>query len=285
MSVAAPFLFDLLSYSAIFVLVVLGLGVIASMMGIFNFAHGEFLLLGAYTVYWLDRAGVPVWMGMLAAPVVVALVGLFIERFAIRRFYATPVVAMLGTYAIGMIIREVVRTALGGQFHTVVSPLPDSYTIGDISFSMWRSAVIVITLGVMVGCWFLIARTSYGLRVRASLENAALARASGIRVGRVYSGTFAFGAALAGLAGALMVPIYPLNADMGVSFLIKAFLAVMLGGLSGFEGSIAGAALVGSTSAALPWVIKPVVADLMVFLIAIILVKFRPDGLIFQRRK
>ena len=111
-----------------------------------------------------------------------------------------------------------------------------------------------------------------------------LARASGIPVNRVYSVTFAFGAALAGLAGALMVPLYLLNADMGVTFLIKAFLAVMLGGVGGLQGSVAGSTLVGSISAALPWVIKPVVADVMVFVIAIMVVKFRPDGLLSKRR-
>src|SRR3954471_15089419 len=101
--------FDILSFTAIVVLVVLGLGIIASMMGIFNFAHGEFVLLGAYTVYFLQQKGVPVWAGMLAAPFAVAVVGLLLERTIIRRFYAVPVIAMLGTYAIGLALREGVR--------------------------------------------------------------------------------------------------------------------------------------------------------------------------------
>src|SRR3954462_3237980 len=107
-----PFFFDVLAYSSIFVLVVLGLGIIASMMGIFNFAHGEFVLLGAYTVYFLQQKGVPVWAGMLAAPFAVAVVGLLLERTIIRRFYAVPVIAMLGTYAIGLALREGVRGLL-----------------------------------------------------------------------------------------------------------------------------------------------------------------------------
>jgi branched-chain amino acid transport system permease protein len=279
-----PFLFDMLAYTAVFVIIVLGLGVIASMMGIFNFAHGEFLLLGAYSVYFLDRSGVPPWIGIICAPFIVGVVGLVLERFAIRRFYATPVVAMLGTYAIGLVIREAVRTALGGQFYTVVAPLDGPIIFGDLSISKWRTVVILVTLLVLLGCWLLFKKTNFGLKVRAALENPMLARASGIAVNRVYSATFAFGAALAGLAGALMVPLYPLNADMGVTFLIKAFLAVMLGGIGGLQGSVAGSALVGSISAALPWVIKPVVADVMVFVIAIVVVKFRPDGLLSKRR-
>jgi branched-chain amino acid transport system permease protein len=280
-----PFLFDVLAYSAIFVLVVLGLGVIASMMGIFNFAHGEFVLLGAYTVYVLANQGLPVWFGMLAAPVAVAIVGVVLERTVIRRFYAAPIVAMLGTYAIALVLREGVRMLLGGQFFNVVAPLVGSFSMGEVSISKWRTAVISITVLVMIACYLLLTRTRFGLQVRASLENPALARASGISTGRVYTATFAFGAGLAGLAGGLMVPIYSLNADLGVPFLIKSFLAVMLGGMGSFEGSIVGAAFVGATSAALPWAIKPVVADMLVFLIAIAIVKFRPEGLLSTWRR
>lgn len=265
-------------------LVVLGLGVIASMMGIFNFAHGEFVLLGAYTVYWFDQHGMPVWLGMVAAPFVVGVVGLILERIAIRRFYTVPIVAMLGTYAIGLVLREFVRSLLGGQFYSVVAPLIGSFEIGSVSISKWRTAVILLTLIVMIGSFLLLTRSKFGLQMRAALENPALARTSGISTQRVYAITFAFGAALAGLAGGLMVPIYALSADMGVPFLIKSFLAVLLGGMGSFEGSILGAALVGGTGAALPWAIKPVVADVLVFLIAIAIVKFRPEGLMSKRR-
>jgi branched-chain amino acid transport system permease protein len=280
-----PFFFDVAAYGAIFVLVVLGLGVIASMMGIFNFAHGEFVLLGAYTVYWFDQHGLPVWLGMIAAPVIVGIVGAALERVVIRRFYAAPIVAMLGTYAIGMVLREGVRMLLGGQFYNVIAPFVGSFEFAQVSISKWRTAVILITTAVMFLSYVLLTRSSWGLRIRASLENPALARASGISTSQVYAGTFAFGTALAGLAGGLMVPIYALNADMGVPFVIKSFLAVMLGGMGSFEGSIVGAALVGASSAALPWVIKPVVADVLVFLIAIAIVKVRPEGLLTKRRR
>jgi branched-chain amino acid transport system permease protein len=285
MTALIPFSFDVLAYSAIFVLVVLGLGVIASMMGIFNFAHGEFVLLGAYCVYLFSSNGLPVWLGMATAPFAVALVGWVLERLAIRRFYAAPVVAMLGTYAIGMVLRESVRGLLGGQFYSVIAPFVGSFAVGEVSISRWRTAVIVITTVVMAGSYLLLTRTRFGLQIRASLENPALARASGISTDRVYSATFSFGAALAGLAGALMVPIYSMSADMGVPFLIKSFLAVMLGGMGSFEGSVAGAALVGAASAALPWAIKPVVADILVFVIAIVIVKFRPGGLLSKWRR
>jgi branched-chain amino acid transport system permease protein len=222
---------------------------------------------------------------MIAAPVAVAIVGLLLERIVIRRFYATPIVAMLGTYAIALALREAVRMLLGGQFYNVTAPFVGSFDVGQFSISKWRTAVIIITALVMVGSYLLLTRTKLGLQVRASLENPGLARASGISTSRVYAATFAFGSALAGLAGGLMVPIYSLNADMGVPFLIKSFLAVMLGGMGSFEGSVAGAALVGAASAALPWAIKPVVADVVVFLVAIAIVKYRPEGLLSKWRK
>jgi branched-chain amino acid transport system permease protein len=276
--------FDVVSFGAIIVLMVTGLGVIASMMGIFNFAHGEFLLLGAYTVYLAHSRGYPVWAGMVAAPVVVGLVGLALERGVIRRFYTEPIVAMLGTYAIGLVIRESVRGLIGGLYHSVPDPLIGSFDLGPIHLSRWRCVIIAVTILVLVGGWLLLARTRLGLHIRAALENPALARASGISTGRVYAFTFAVGAALAGLAGGLIVPIFSMFADLGVRFLIQGFLAVLLGGVGTFEGPALGAAVIGGLSAGLPWVLSPVLADVLVFVIAIIIVKFRPAGLISIER-
>ncbi|ABD05651.1 inner-membrane translocator [Rhodopseudomonas palustris HaA2] len=273
-------LFEILSFGAIVVLVVLGLGIIASMMGIFNFAQGEFVLLGAYVTYLAYTAGLPVWLGMVAAPFVVGALGFVLERLIVRRFYAAPIVAMLGTYALGLIIREIVRGLIGGLYISVPEPVGGSVALGAMHFSTWRLVIIVITALVMVASYLLLSRTSFGLRVRASLENPALARASGISTNAIYGATFAFGAALAGLAGALIVPVFSLFADLGLRFLIQGFVAVMVGGIGSFAGPVAGAAVIGTLSAALPWVIQPVVADVLVFVLAIIFIKFRPQGLV-----
>jgi branched-chain amino acid transport system permease protein len=276
--------FDILSFGAIIVLMVTGLGVIASMMGIFNFAHGEFLLLGAYTVYLAHRLGYPVWAGMLAAPFTVALVGLLLERGVIRLFYAEPVVAMLGTYAIGLVIRESVRGLIGGLYHSVPEPLIGAFSLGTIQLSRWRCAIVLVTVLVLLACWLVLTRTRLGLTIRAALENPALARASGISTSRVYAFTFSVGAALAGLAGGLIVPIFSMFADLGVRFLIQGFLAVLLGGVGTFEGPAVGAGVIGVLSAGLPWVLSPVLADVLVFVIAIVVVKFRPAGLLITER-
>jgi branched-chain amino acid transport system permease protein len=276
--------FEILSFGAIIVLVVLGLGIIASMMGIFNFAHGEFVLLGAYTVYLFESNGLSGWAGILAAPVVLALIGLVLERLVIRRFYAAPIIAMLGTYAIGLVIREIVRGLLGGHYKSVAEPLSGVYTLFGVDFSAWRTVIVLTTAFIVAITWLFLARTSLGLQVRGSLENPNLARACGISTSRLYSMTFAFGAALAGLAGALIVPLYQLSADIGTRFLVQAFLSVMLGGVGTFEGPVLGAAVVGGMAAGLPWLVIPVLADPLVFVIALVIVKFRPQGFITQGR-
>jgi urea transport system permease protein len=275
--------FEILSFGAIIVMVVLGLGIIASMMGIFNFAQGEFVLLGAYVTYLAYSRGLPIWMGMAAAPFLVGVLGFLLEALIIRRFYEAPIVAMLGTYALGLIIRESVRGLIGGFYLTVPEPIGGSIDIGNMHLSAWRFTIIVVTLLVMGACYLVLARTSFGLRVRATLENPALARASGISTPLIYGATFAMGAALAGLAGALIVPVFSLFADLGIRFLIQGFVAVMVGGVGSFIGPVAGAGVIGTLSAALPWIMSPVVADVLVFILAIAFIKIRPQGLVAGR--
>ena len=226
----------------------------------------------------------PAWLGILAAPIVVALSGLLLERLVIRRFYAAPIIAMLGTFAIGLVIREVVRGLLGGHYKSISEPIGGMFSIGGLDFSIWRTVIIFTTLVVIVLSWLLLARTNIGLQVRGALENPSLARACGISTTRLYALTFAFGSALAGLAGALIVPLYQLSADIGTRFLVQAFLSVMLGGVGTFEGPVLGAAVVGVMASGLPWVVLPVLADPLVFVIALAIVKFRPQGFITQGR-
>jgi branched-chain amino acid transport system permease protein len=284
MSIEVKLAFDVLAFISVMVLIVLGLGVIASMMGIFNFAHGEFVLLGAYTVYLFESNGLSAWAGIVAAPIVLALIGLLLERLVIRRFYAAPIIAMLGTYAIGLVIREIVRGLLGGHYKSISEPIAGVITVFGVDVSAWRTVIVLTTVLVVAGTWLFLARTSVGLQVRGSLENPNLARACGISTTRLYAFTFAFGAALAGLAGALIVPLYQLSADIGTRFLVQAFLSVMLGGVGTFEGPVLGAAAVGGMAAGLPWIVIPVLADPLVFVIALIIVKLRPQGFITQGR-
>lgn len=287
-------IFDVAAFASIMVLVVSGLAVIASLMGIFNLGHGEFVLLGAYTVFLFREWGLPIWLGMMVAPFVVGAFGAGIERTVIRRLYAQPVIAMLATYAIGLIIREIVRGLIGGQYYAIEEPIPGAFQVGGINFSIWRTVIICATITVMIAAWFFLTRSRTGLQIRGALENASLARASGVSTTRLYSLTFALGAALAGLAGALMVPLFSLSADLGVRFLVQAFLSVMLGGIGTFEGPLLGAAMIGAMVPGFQWLreipgvgdaVSPVVAEVLVFVTALVIVKFWPNGLISAGRK
>ena len=291
---AIKLIFDIAAFASIMVLVVSGLAVIASLMGIFNLGHGEFVLLGAYTVFLFREWGLPIWLGMMAAPFVVGAFGAGIERTVIRRLYTQPVIAMLATYAIGLIIREIVRGLIGGQYYAIEEPLSGSFQLGGINFSIWRTVIIVATVATMVAAWMFLTRSRTGLQIRGALENAALARASGVSTSRLYSLTFAMGAALAGLAGALMVPLFSLSADLGVRFLVQSFLSVMLGGIGTFIGPVIGGAMIGSMVPGFQWLreipgvadqVSPVVAEVLVFVTALIIVKFWPNGLISAGRR
>ena len=297
MDAVVKLLFDILAFSSIMVLVVLGLAVIASMMGIFNLGHGEFVLMGAYTVFVFRELGLPEWTGMIVAPFVVAALGAAIEVTFIRRLYASPVIAMLSTFAIGLIIREIVRVLIGGQYYAIDEPIPGSIALFGVDVSAWRAIIIVLTVLMMIGCFVFLTRTAFGLQIRGALENPMLARASGVSTTRIYAFTFAFGAALAGLAGALMVPLFSLSADLGVRFLVQAFLSVMLGGVGTFEGPILGSAVIGAMVPGFQWLreipvfgimvgdlIQPIVAEVLVFVVALVIVKFRPDGFITKGR-
>ncbi len=291
---AIKLIFDVAAFASIMVLVVSGLAVIASLMGIFNLGHGEFVLLGAYTVFLFREWGLPIWLGMMVAPLVVGAFGAGVERTVIRRLYAQPVIAMLATYAIGLIIREIVRGLIGGKYYAIEEPLSGAFQMGGISFSVWRTVIICATVATMVGAWMFLTRSRTGLQIRGALENAALARASGVSTARLYALTFAMGAALAGLAGALMVPLFSLSADLGVRFLVQAFLSVMLGGIGTFSGPVVGGAMIGSMVPGFQWLreipgvaeqVSPVVAEVLVFVTALIIVKFWPNGLISAGRK
>ena len=275
------------------VLVVGGLAIIASLMGIFNFAHGEFVLLGAYTVFVFRETGLPVWSGMIAAPLVVGAFGLFLEVTIIRRFYKEGIAAMLATYAIAVIIRETVRGLIGGRFLKIEEPIPGQFQMGDMNFSIWRAVIIILTILIMLACYLFLTRTNYGLKIRGAMENPSLARACGISTTQLYSYTFVFGSALAGLAGALIVPLYALFAELGLRFLVMAFLSEMLGGIGTFEGPVLGSAMIGAMVPGYQWlreipfivdILSPVFAEILVFVTAIILVAFRPQGLFHKSR-
>ena len=273
-------IFDTLSVMSILVLLVLGMAVIVGMMRIFNLCQGELVMLGAVVAYlaatWFDS----VLLGIILAPLVVGAFGSVLERLVIRRFYGSPAGALLATFAVGFVIREVVRALMTQQGAPVPAPLPGSFTIFGAGLPIWRLVIIVVTVVVVIGAYLGLVRSGVGLRVRATLDNRELAEATGISTSRMYAGTYAVGAGLAGLAGAMIVPGRILYPDIGLDNLIPMFIAVMVGGLGTIVGPLLGAVAIGLPFGLVPALINPVFAQVVVIIGAIIFMRFRPAGLV-----
>lgn len=278
--VVSQILFEIVSYSAVMLLIVVGLAIVVNMMGIFNFAHGEFVLTGAYVHWVMVGQGISPVLAILAAPVAVGLLGAGLEMTVVRWFYRAPVAAMFGTYAVGQIVREAIRWATGGVYHSVPEPLTGTVALLGASMPVWRLVIIACAVSMVVASLLVLNRTHVGLRARAALENPLLARASGMSTSRIYTATFALSAALAGLAGALIVPIYSLSGDLGLRFLIQSFLAVLLGGADLIAGAMAGAGVVGALNTTMPWVVSPAFAEILLVVIALTIIRTKPAGLV-----
>lgn len=267
------------SSTSVLVLLVLGMAVIVGMMRVINMAQGEFVLLGAVTAFVVHDLTGSTLLGMVAAPLVVGVIGGVLERTVIRRYYGNPAGALLLTFAIGFFIREVVRSQMETQSTTVPAPVPGYLTVGGANLEIWRLIIIVVTVVVVAGCWLALTRTSIGLKVRATLDNPELAAATGISINAMYTGTFAFGSALAGLAGGLIVPVQTLYPDLGLNALTPMFISVFIGGLGSLFGPLLGGVLIGVPQYGLALVISGVLAQVVVLAAAIVFMRLRPLGL------
>jgi len=271
--------FVTVSSTSVLVLLVLGMAVIVGMMRVINMAQGEFVLLGAVTAFVVHNLTGSTLLGMLAAPIVVGALGALLERTLVRRYYGNPSGALLLTFAIGFLIREVVRSQMQTQSTTVPAPLPGYFTAGGAKLEIWRMVIIVVMVLIVAGCWLALTRTSIGLKVRATLDNPELAAATGISINAMYMGTFAFGSALAGLAGGLIVPIQTLYPDLGLNNLTPMFISVFIGGLGSLFGPLLGAIFIGLPQYGLALEISGVLAQVVVLAAAIVFMRIRPNGL------
>jgi len=273
--------FAVLSVTSILVLLTLGLGVIAGMMGILNMAQGEFVLLGAVTVYITTRAGLPLLLGVVLAPVVLGVFGAVVERLIVRRLYGRTLSAILATWALALAlaIRGVVLQTLGSTARSVAYPVDGTVVLLGSSVHIWRLIIIATTALVVVVLLALLRWSAAGLKARAVLENPEYASVAGLPTRAIFTGVFALGSALAGLAGAMIVPLSSLYAELGVTYLVRSFLGLVIGGLGTLGGAILGAGIVGGVESALSFWIQPTLSEAVVFTLAILVMRFRPQGL------
>jgi urea transport system permease protein len=267
--------FNVVVLIAVFILISLGLHFTFGLLGVVNLAHGEFLLIGAYTAFQLQEATGSVVPGIVFAPAVAALVGLLIERGILRYFYDRPLDSLLATFGLAVIIRQLVQLLYSPNPRTVRVPVPGSFVLAGFNVPWWRLIVVIAAVALVSVMVASLGKTSFGLRAQATVRNATLAETMGINVGLMRAALFTIGSAVAGLAGALLAPINTLNPQFGLLFLVNSFLVVILGGPGSVRGLVVAAVVLGGSQSILQFVISTIYAQIIVLVIAIVAVRFR----------
>lgn len=267
---------------AFYAMLSLGLAVIFGLLGIVNFAHGALYMLGAFAAWiMLDKFGLNYWYALVLAPLMVGFLGVVIERIFLRRLYQLdPLYSLLLTFGLSLIAEGVFREMYGvsGQNYSVPELLSGATNLGFMYLPNYRAWVVVVSLGVCLGTWYLIERTRLGAYLRAGTENAALVQTFGINVPVMVMLTYGFGAALAALAGVLAAPIIQVNPLMGSNLIIVVFAVVVIGGMGSILGSILTGLALGVVEG-LTRVFYPEASNVVVFVIMVIVLMFRPAGL------
>ncbi|HLW48351.1 MAG TPA: branched-chain amino acid ABC transporter permease [bacterium] len=275
-------LFNGLINGAFYALLSLGLAVIFGMLHVVNFMHGALYMLGAFGAFLLGTTlGVSFWWALVVSPLAVAAVGYLVERTLLRRLYNLDVLYnLLLTFGLTLLVQDVMRLRFGIQGVPYPAPpqLQGAVVIGFMFFPAYRLFVLGFSVVICLGTWWLIERTRVGMIIRASTENPMLTRALGVDVDRWIPPVFAFGVALAGLAGVLAAPMRAVSPLMGADLIITTFAIVVIGGMGSILGSVVTGFVVGALSA-LVAVYYPAAANLLVFVIMAIVLLLRPAGL------
>jgi len=265
-----------------YALLSLGLAVIFGLMGVVNFAHGAFYALGAFAaLLGLQWFGINYWAALLLAPLAVGLLGILCERLFLRRLYGLdPLYGLLLTFGLALVIEGCLHEKFGasGQSYPVPPALEGALNLGFMILPEYRGWVIIVSLLVCFGTWFIIERTRLGATLRAATENAPLLQAFGVNVPLLVALTYGGGVALAALAGVLSAPIILVSAHMGSSLVIVVFAVVVIGGMGSILGSIVSGLLLG-VAEGFTKVIYPEASNVIVFVIMALVLILRPAGL------
>lgn len=260
----------------------LGLAVIFGLLNIINFTHGAQYMMGAFVAWMLlTYLGIGYWWALIIAPVVVGATGLVLERLALSRLYHLDhLYGLLLTFGMALILQGLFRNYYGisGQPYQIPELLSGGQNLGFMFLPNYRAWVVVASVVVCFGTWFMIEKTRLGAYLRAATENPTLVGAFGINVPRMIMLTYAFGVGLAGFAGVLAAPIYSVNPNMGADLIIVVFAVVVIGGM----GSIMGAIVTGyglGIVEGLTRVFYPEASAVVIFVIMAIVLMIKPEGL------
>jgi branched-chain amino acid transport system permease protein len=269
----------------IYALLGIGLSLILGLLNIPNFAQGVLYALGGYFLFSVIQALFGFWGGVLIAPLGVAAVGGLIEYVGLRRLYGVhPDYILLLTFGLALVFTELMILIWGPVGITVLPPplLAGGVDLGVTFYPKYRLVIMGITALLVFGTWLFIEKTNYGAIIRAGIEDRDMVNALGINIRRVFTVTFAAGAGLAGLAGALIAPVQGLHPSMGIVILPFAFVVVVVGGLGSLPGAILGGLLVGTVQSVMTIIWAPG-ADIVVFAAMALVLLLRPQGLLGKR--
>ncbi|HEY9216006.1 MAG TPA: urea ABC transporter permease subunit UrtB [Ancylobacter sp.] len=269
------------SIASIWLIAALGLTIIYGTAGVINMAHGEFIMLGAYSSYMLQSYfGLPFILCIPASFFIVGAVGLILERGLIRYLYNRPLDTLLATYGVSLVLMQGVRLIFGSdpKYLAVPDIFSSNIQFGFLNISAFRVVVLAITIFLVLALWFLFYRTRFGVQVRAVMQNKEMAASFGINSGRIYMLTFALGAGLAGIAGSLFGVLNIVLPTMGTSYVVQAFLVVVVGGGT-LAGSVAAGGVTGELQSIFAYFTNDTFARFVLFVLIVVFLRFRPQGL------
>ena len=280
MDLVIAVILQILSGIANLALISLGLAIIFGMMRVINLAHGEFIMLGGYTVVVATNNGVNLWVAMLIlAPLVVGIIGVIVERLLIRWLYGRMVDTLLATWGLSLLFIGLVTTIFGASTATTISPPLGVVEIGDFTSSGYELFLIGITITLLILVWAVLKFTKLGLISRGTMQNAEMAEALGVSTNRVYMLTFGFGAMVSGLAGGLLAPITGVLPTIGAIYIAKAFITVISGGMAILAGTTSASILLGGVNGVVDFLTGPTIGEVALLLTAIILLRLMPRGI------
>ncbi len=271
----------------VFILMALGLSIIFGLMGIINFGHGIFYMLGAYTGYTVYKTTGNFWLALIIAPVACGLLGALVERGLLKPIYSSknPLFSgVLVTYGLSICIPDLIRFIYGrpGKPFPIPSYLKQGFfKIGYTDIGEYRIFVVVVTAILVPALWYLLNRTNLGMIIRAGSADNLMVQALGINVSRIWTITFAVGIALAAFAGVVVAPLIAVVPEMGGAVLIQNFIVVVVGGMGTFAGAIAGGLLVGEVLT-LTGLVYDILGDVIIYLLMAAVLLIRPRGLFGQ---
>ena len=269
--------FEFLEIFAFIVLATVGLAVIFGMMGIINLAHGEFILVGAYATTFAFSAGLPLSLAMVTGVVLTAVFGLVLERLIIRHLYGRLLDSMVVTWGVSLVMIQLVRIVFGNSAPGIGIPFGELPVVDGPAYYL---VLGVIAVGVLGGLYALFMWTDFGVRARATMQDAETARSMGIDTDRMYMSTFAIGSALAGFTGALYAPVMTITPQYGTGFLVEAFVTVVVGGSSVIVWTLLASGFLGSVNAVFTNVTESTFIGLVAMLLAaIVAIRLMPDGI------